>query len=101
MKLIKYNKLRTYFFGALLSSLSLVSCTEENIIELEPYNQLSENLAFDTKENILLSVNGMYQAAQVGLYNNGGTSQSGRGYPFGAAYFQQNDMRGEDMVNTA
>lgn len=101
MKLIKYNKLRTYFFGALLSSLSLVSCTEENIIELEPYNQLSENSAFDTKENILLSVNGMYQAAQVGLYNNGGTSQSGRGYPFGAAYFQQNDMRGEDMVNTA
>ena len=33
MKLIKYNKLRTYFFGALLSSLSLVSCTEENIID--------------------------------------------------------------------
>ena len=73
-----------------------VSCTEENVIELEPYNQISENVAFDSKENIILSVNGMYQAAQVGHYNG-----AGRGYPFGAAYFQQNDMRGEDMVNTA
>nr|WP_312823779.1 RagB/SusD family nutrient uptake outer membrane protein [Epilithonimonas sp.] len=43
----------------------------------------------------------MYQAAQIGQYNNATPSQAGRGYPFGAAYFQQNDMRGEDMVNTA
>lgn len=100
MKILKYNKLKTIFLG-LLTSISLVSCTEDNVINLTPYNQIDENIAFNTKENIILSVNGMYQAAQIGLYNNTGTSQSGRGYPFGAAYFQQNDMRGEDMVNTA
>ena len=101
MKLVKYNRIKTYFYAAVFASLSLVSCREENVIDLEPYNQMSESAAFDTKENIILSVRGMYQAAQVGLYNNTGNSQSGRGYPFGAAYFQQNDMRGEDMVNTA
>lgn len=80
---------------------AMVSCSRDNVLELEPYNQMSENAAFDTKENIILTVNGMYQAAQVGLYNNANPSTAGRGYPFGAAYFQQNDMRGEDMVNTA
>lgn len=96
MKLVEFNTIKKYVFGSLLASLLFVSCTEENVIELEPYNQISENVAFDSKENIILSVNGMYQAAQVGQYNG-----TGRGYPFGAAYFQQNDMRGEDMVNTA
>ena len=51
MKLIKFNKIRTHFFGLLLTSISLLSCTEENVIELEPYNQVSENTTFDTKEN--------------------------------------------------
>lgn len=97
----KNIKLKKYLFSALASGLVLTSCTRENVIDLEPYNQISENVAFDSKENIVLSVNGMYQAAQVGLYNNTGSSTAGRGYPFGAAYFQQNDMRGEDMVNTA
>ena len=101
MKLIKYKKISGLFLGLFFTTLFLNSCNEENVINLEPYNQISENAAFDTKENIVLSVSGMYQAAQIGLYNNSGTSQSGRGYPFGAAYFEQNDMRGEDMVNTA
>ena len=96
MKLIKYNKISGVFLGLFFITLLLNSCNEENVINLEPYNQISENVAFDTKENIVLSVNGMYQSAQVGLYNG-----TGRGYPFGAAYFEQNDMRGEDMVNTA
>lgn len=96
MKKIIYKKIGKYFSFLLITSLSLSSCTEENVIDLEPYNQISENVAFDTKENIILSVNGMYQAAQIGNYNG-----TGRGYPFGAAYFEQNDMRGEDMVNTA
>ncbi len=84
------------FFVATAIASALVSCSEENVIELEPYNQLSENTAFTTPSAINLSLNGVYQAAQMGYYDNGP-----RGYPFGAAYFQQNDMRGEDMVNTA
>lgn len=94
-------KTKNLFLGIAVSALALTSCTPENIIELEPHNQISENVAFDSKENIVLAVNGMYQAAQIGLYNNTNPSTSGRGYPFGAAYFQQNDMRGEDLVNTA
>lgn len=94
------NKIKTIFL-ALFIAMVAVGCTRENILELEPYNQISEDAAFNSRENIILSVNGMYQAAQVGMYNFANPSQSGRGYPFGAAYFQQNDMRGEDMVNTA
>jgi hypothetical protein len=36
----------------------------------------------------------VYDAAQTG-----GPTLGGRGYPFGAAYIQQGDNRGEDMVN--
>lgn len=95
------HKSKIFIAATGLALLALSSCNEENILNLEPYNQASEDGAFSTKENVILSVNGMYQAAQVGQYNNATPSQSGRGYPFGAAYFQQNDMRGEDMVNTA
>lgn len=94
---LTYKNIKTGLLSLAIAGLTLTSCTRENIMDLEPYNQISENVAFSTKENIVLSVNGMYQAAQMGLYNGGGS----RGYPFGAAYFQQNDMRGEDMVNTA
>lgn len=95
------HKSKIFIAATSFALLTLSSCNEENILNLEPYNQASEDGAFSTKENIILSVNGMYQAAQVGQYNNATPSQAGRGYPFGAAYFQQNDMRGEDMVNTA
>lgn len=94
-------KIKNFLFTFLIAVFALVSCNRDNVLELQPYNQLSEETAFSTPENILLSVNGMYQAAQVGMYNFVNPSQLGRGYPFGAAYFQQNDMRGEDMVNTA
>ncbi len=97
----KNIKTKKYFLTAAIAALTLTGCNRDNVIELSPYNQISEDVAFSTKENIVLSVNGMYQAAQVGLYNNANPSSAGRGYPFGAAYFQQNDMRGEDMVNTA
>lgn len=72
------------------------SCTEENVLELEPYNQTSESASFSTPDLVDLSVTGMYNAAQRGSYADG----SGRGYPFGAAVIQQNDTRGEDAVNT-
>lgn len=98
---IKDNKTKKYFLAFVLATFTLTGCNRDNVIELQPYNQISEDVAFSTKENIILSVNGMYQAAQVGQYNNANPSSAGRGYPFGGAYFQQNDMRGEDMVNTA
>lgn len=98
---MKINTTKKYFLAAVLAAFTLTGCNRENVIELKPYNQISEDVAFETKENIVLSVNGMYQAAQIGQYNNANPSSAGRGYPFGAAYFQQNDMRGEDMVNTA
>lgn len=100
MKILNIKK-KTLFIPLMVALMALTGCTRENVLELQPYNQISEDAAFSTKENIILSVNGMYQAAQVGMYNFENPSQSGRGYLFGAAIFQQNDMRGEDMVNTA
>ena len=75
--------------------MSITSCSEENVLDLSPYNQADENSAFSSKSLIELSVNGVYNAAQVGWYRG-----APRGYPFGAAYFQQGDTRGEDVVNT-
>ncbi|MDX9846701.1 MAG: RagB/SusD family nutrient uptake outer membrane protein [Tenuifilaceae bacterium] len=75
--------------------LLFVSC--EDIIELDPYNQISETTAFSTPELVELSVIGMYNAAQRGYYFT--TSAQYRGYPFGAAFVQQGDCRGEDAVN--
>ena len=37
MKLVEFNTIKKYVFGSLLASLLFVSCTEENVIELEPY----------------------------------------------------------------
>ncbi|MDQ0476563.1 RagB/SusD family nutrient uptake outer membrane protein [Chryseobacterium sp. MDT2-18] len=98
---IKNIKTKKYFLSLAVAAFTLTGCNRENIMELTPHNQISEEVAFSSKENIILSVNGMYQAAAIGQYNNANPSSAGRGYPFGAAYFQQNDMRGEDMVNTA
>lgn len=74
--------------------LVLVSC--EKIIDLNPYDSVSETTAFTNPELIELSVIGMYNAAQRGYYNN-----NLRGYPFGAAFVEQGDCRGEDVINTA
>lgn len=74
----------------------IVSSCNKDIIELEPFTSVSETAAFSTPSLIQLSVNGMYNAAAIGLYNG-----TGRGYPFGAAHIQQGDNRGEDVVNIA
>jgi hypothetical protein len=42
----------------------------------------------------------MYEAAQIGYYANP-VDPAYRGFPFGAAFVQQGDNRGEDVVNTA
>ncbi len=74
----------------------IISSCEEEIIDLDPYNQVSETVAFESPSLIELSVMGMYNAAQTGYYSGGNT----RGYPFGAANIEQKDNRGEDAVNT-
>lgn len=90
------------FFGAVkplflvLGMSFFYSCHEENVLDLEPFNQISEDAAFSTADLVELSVTGMYNAAQIGVYTG-----SGRGYPFGAAFVQQGDNRGEDVVNVA
>ena len=78
-------------------SLLFTSCSEESVIELVPFNSVSENVAFQTPALIDLSVTGMYNAAELGNYNGAGS----RGYIFGAAFIQQGDNRGEDVVNLA
>ncbi len=79
-----------------IMALAIVFSSCKEIIELEPYDQVSETTAFTTPALIELSVMGMYQAAQRGDYAGGL-----RGYPFGAAFVQQGDCRGEDAVNLA
>lgn len=87
-------------FGKLIMipvlAMALVISSCEEIIELQPYNQVSETAAFSTPALIELSMMGMYQAAQRGDY-----AGNLRGYPFGAAFVQQGDCRGEDAVNLA
>lgn len=98
INIIKNKRIYTFAKGfVFVVGLSLTSCTEENVLDLEPYNQASEDAAFSTPELIDLSVTGMYNAAQVGYYLGTGA----RGYPFGAASIQQGDNRGEDVVNIA
>lgn len=80
-------------FAFLLAGTS--SCSEERL-DQQPYNQVAEETIFTSQALVEQAVNGMYNAAQRGDY-----AGAGRGYPFGAAYQIQNDMRGEDMVSTA
>lgn len=89
---MKYGKL--LLIPILSIALVVSSCKE--IIDLEPYSSVSETAAFTTPALIELSVNGMYQAAQRGDF-----AGNLRGYPFGAAFVQQGDCRGEDAVNLA
>ncbi len=76
------------------------SCTQDNILDLKPINNISVDDAFSTPSLIASSVNGMYNAAAIGQYNST-VFNSGRGYVWGAAFVQQGDNRGEDVVNTA
>jgi hypothetical protein len=78
----------------LILALFIASC--EKIIDLAPYSSISEATAYSTASLVDLSVVGMYNGAQRGYYPANGT---GRGYPFGAAFVEQGDCRGEDVVN--
>src|SRR5690625_169025 len=82
---------------AVVFAVAAIGCSDEDLLDKNPYNSVPETAAFDSPENIALTVNGMYEAAAIGTYAGGG----GRGYVWGAAYVEQNDCRGEDVVNTA
>jgi hypothetical protein len=90
----KYIKLASVALFSLLVS----SCSEEKVLELSPINNISNEDAYSSPSLIALSVTGMYNAAQLGQYNST-TSNGGRGYVWGAAFVQQGDNRGEDVVN--
>lgn len=81
--------------GMVLLLAGASACSEERLDE-QPFNQVQESTIFTSQALVEQAVNGMYNAAQRGDY-----AGQGRGYPFGAAYQIQNDMRGEDMVSTA
>lgn len=76
--------------------ISVTSCDKE-VTELEPFDRITESLAFSNPARVELSMVGVYDAAQSGFYAGGAV----RGYPFGAANVEQGDMRGEDMLNVA
>lgn len=76
------------------------SCSEEALLDLTPINNISIDAAFSSPSLIESSMNGVYNAAAIGQYNTTNPS-GGRGYIWGAAFIQQNDNRGEDVVNTA
>ncbi|HNX67073.1 MAG TPA: RagB/SusD family nutrient uptake outer membrane protein, partial [Bacteroidales bacterium] len=78
----------------LLLTMMISSC--KDIIETDPYSSVAASTAFSTPSMCELSVMGMYSAAQLGYY-----AASYRGYPFGAAFVEQGDNHGEDVVNNA
>jgi hypothetical protein len=80
--------------NTILLGLMLVAVGCEKVLEKEPYNAFTDESVFTTVARANLALNGVYDAAQTG-----GPTLVGRGYPFGAAYIQQGDNRGEDMVN--
>ncbi|MDR2495959.1 MAG: RagB/SusD family nutrient uptake outer membrane protein [Tannerellaceae bacterium] len=94
-----YNRILKYVTAAaaiiVLAGIS-TSC-DNDVIDLQPVNVLSEITAYETPERCELSVIGAYDAAQCGVYNG----SYSRGYPFGAASIVQGEMRGQDMNLTA
>jgi len=80
--------------GALILPL-FFSC--KKVLQTSPYNSIPASTAFSTEPLCDLSMLGVYDAAQSGLYTDG----TRRGYPFGAANITQGDCRGEDVVNVA
>lgn len=84
------------FLSIALIGIGMVSCSEEDLLDLSPVNNISLDDAFSSPSLIESSLNGMYNAAAIGEYTG-----TGRGYIWGAAFVQQGDNRGEDVVNTA
>ncbi len=95
-KKINYYSLKRISIVGIFAGL-VFSSSCKKYTDLLPKDSLSTATAFGTAANVELAAAGMYNTAEVGTYNGGG----GRGYPFGAASIEQDEMRGEDMVNIA
>jgi starch-binding outer membrane protein, SusD/RagB family len=80
-----------FIFFALVG---LYSCNDA--LDITPYNSLTDATIYDTPDRIELAIAGVYDAAQSGFYPEG---LAPRGYTFGAANIEQDDLRGEDMIN--
>jgi len=93
-------KLKNKILTLIVIGAVFTSCSDEKVLDLSPINNISVEDSFSTPSLIESSVNGMYNAAAIGQYN-ATTPNGGRGYVWGAAFVQQGDNRGEDVVNTA
>ncbi|HEX8330166.1 MAG TPA: RagB/SusD family nutrient uptake outer membrane protein [Hymenobacter sp.] len=85
-----------------LASALIVGFTACDVTDLEPQNALGENVIYTDAARVALAVTGVYNAAQTGYYDplTGGALQT-RGYPFGGAATELDDVRGEDVVDMA
>ena len=92
----KYIKLTSVIVLAFL----MHTCNEDHILDLQPVNTIAHDASYSSPSLIQLSVTGMYNAAQIGQFNSTAPN-GGRGYVWGAAFVQQGDNRGEDVVNMA
>ncbi|WP_409417264.1 RagB/SusD family nutrient uptake outer membrane protein [Flavobacterium sp. PS2] len=90
--------IKTFLFSVIVFGMN--ACTEEKILDLKPVNNIAESDAFSTPSFIESSMNGVYNAAAIGQYTST-SSNGGRGYVWGAAFVEQGECRGEDVVNTA
>jgi len=86
------NKLLSGFLVTSLLMLLSTSC--KKVLDIGPYDSLTDVTTFTSPDRVEGAVNGVYDAAQSGFYAGGAV----RGYPFGAASIEQGDMRGADML---
>ena len=88
--------------GLALASGLLLTLGACEVTDLQPQNALAENVIYTDPARVALAVTGVYNAAQTGYYDplTGGALQT-RGYPFGAAASELDDVRGEDIVDMA
>jgi hypothetical protein len=94
------NIIKTILLSVVVLGMS--SCTEEKILDLKPVNNILSPDAFTSPTLVATYMNGVYNAAAIGQYNAAPTSPNGgRGYVWGAAFVEQGEARGEDVVNMA
>jgi hypothetical protein len=88
---------KIYILGLLLTVASF-GC--KKVLDVVPFSAIPFDEAFSSADYCLLSLNGVYDAAQSGPWSPGASTER-RGYPFGAASIEQGDARGEDVINLA
>ncbi|OQP57217.1 hypothetical protein A3860_11700 [Niastella vici] len=87
------KKAITYIY-ILIFAAGILSCRKT--LEITPYTAFTDETIYTAKDRIELAIAGVYDAAQTGFYPEG---LAPRGYPFGAANIEQDDLRGEDVIN--